>query len=123
MAKVEKKKIKYYELLECKKAERGFGYSKHSTTVEKTIKKSTNIYSLIEELEKKYKGQKDEDGRDKTEWAVIPKCIIYRLLDELKKDKVFWSDSPFEYEKNDYIIVKSEMEENEMIEGVDYVQK
>ena len=94
------KKITYYELLKVREVERGTGYSKGLEIDEKTIKKSTNIESLIELLEQKYQG-------DKKEWVLIPKHLIKEI--------------PYRYEEYDFVIVKSELDENEMIEGIDYV--
>ena len=95
-----KDKIKYYELLKVKQVERGTGYSKGLEADEKVIKKSTNIESLIDILESKYEGKKG--------WVLIPRHLL--SLDN------------YRYEKDDYIIVKSELAENEMIEGINYVE-
>lgn len=104
MNKGTKKMIKYYELLACKKVERGSGYSKGLTIAERTIKKSTNIEDLIKILEEKYDGEQ--------EWILMPKYLM--------KVSYLEGNNPFRYEKEDFVIVKQELKDDEMIEGVRY---
>lgn len=90
--------IKYYKLLKVKTVERGTGYSKGLEIEEKVVKKSIHIEKLIKELEKAYP--------ENTSWILIPKHLI--------------KDNPFEYEKIDYCIVKTDLIEEEEIEGIEY---
>lgn len=89
----------YYELLKEKEVETGSGYGKYLTNRETTIKKSMNLENLIELLESKYKG-------DKKEWILLPKHLL--------------KENPFNYEEEDYCIVKTKLEESEIIEGIEY---
>ena len=103
--------IKYYELLKVKEIETGSGYSKGPTVDEKTVKKSTNLEKLIEELEDKYQGEE--------EWIIIPKYLISELVVEAHGSCMM--GTPYRYQKDDYVIVKSELKDEDMIEGVDYL--
>jgi len=75
--------MKIFELLKVKGTEEGFGYSKHLTHTEQTIRRSIHVETLIEEFEKHHK-----------DWIIIPK----HLLGELR------------YEKSDYVIVKTDLD-------------
>lgn len=94
--------IKYFELLKVKEIETGFGYAKGLEAIETVVKKSMDLKSLIEILESKYpEGEK--------EWILIPRHLI--------------KNNPFRYNEEDYIIVKSELKDSEMIEGIDYAEE
>ena len=57
-------------------------------------------------LEEKYDG--------KQEWILIPKYLM--------KVSYLENNVPFRYEKEDFVIVKQELKDDEMIEGVNYVE-